>query len=210
MSAAPAASAAPRAAERRTADMRVAAEWVGEGARVLDLGCGRGVLLAHLARTRGADVVGVDLDPDKVVECVRRGVTAHQGDMLEFLRGFPDAAFDHVICSRTVEELHDPGAVLLEAARVGRSVLVGFVNGGYWRNRVAHLLGGRRVRNEVYPQPWWASRPHNPVTALDIGEFCGAHGLRIARRALLRGDWRTPCVVLPGLRAGYVVLEIRR
>ena len=44
--------------------------------------------------------------------CVRRGVTAYQGDMMTFMRTFPDAHFDRVICSRTLEEVGDPAAVI--------------------------------------------------------------------------------------------------
>ena len=36
--------------------------------------------------------VGVDLEFEKISACVKRGITAYQGDMLEFMRGFTDGA----------------------------------------------------------------------------------------------------------------------
>ena len=110
----------PRTAEKRTVDMQVIGDWVEPGARVLDLGCGQGALLGYLVQSKQVSAVGVDLDFAKVTACVRRGLQAYQGDMTRFMRDFPDKHFDRVICSRTVQELADPAAVILEALRVGQ------------------------------------------------------------------------------------------
>src|SRR5690349_13603592 len=115
-------------AVKRTVDMQIIADWVEPRSRVLDLGCGRGVLLDMLAQTKDVLAVGVDLDFEKISAWIRRGITAYQGDMMEFMRAFPDNHFDRVICSRTLEEVGDPAAVIDEALRVGRAVTVGFVN----------------------------------------------------------------------------------
>ena len=184
---------ASRAPEKRTVDMQIIGDWVSPETRVLDLGCGAGALLDYLVQTKRVSAVGVDLDVDRITACIRRGLTAYQGDMTAFMRAFPDKHFDRVICSRTVQELADPAAVILEALRVGRAVTVGFVNHGFWKNRLNALVQGRKIRNEVYTTEWFESRPSNPVTVLDFERFCAAKGIRIARRAHLAGDWRTPC-----------------
>jgi len=93
--------------EKRTVDMQIIGDWVEPGSRVLDLGCGRGVLLDYLQQTKQVRGLGVDLDFQKILGCVRRGVTAYQGDMEAFMHAFPDRFFDRVICSRTVQELTD-------------------------------------------------------------------------------------------------------
>ena len=111
------------------------------------------------------------------------------------MRAFPDAFFDRVICSRTVQELSAPAAVILEALRVGRALTVGFVNHGYWKNRLDAFFLGRKPRNPVYTTDWFESRPANPVTVDDFEQFCAAKGIRIARRALLRGDWKSRCAL---------------
>ncbi len=193
---------------KRTVDMQIIADWVEPSSRVLDLGCGRGVLLESLVQTKQVFAVGVDLDFDKITSCVRRGLTAYQGDMLAYMAAFPDAHFDRVICSRTLEEVPDPSAVIAEALRVGRVVTVGFVNHGYWKNRYDTLLHGRKPRNPVYPQPWHESSPANPATLADFEEFCAERGYRIVRRAVLRGDWHTPCRAFPNLLAGYALYDL--
>ena len=200
----------PRNAEKRTVDMQVIGDWVEPGARVLDLGCGQGALLGYLVQSKQVSAVGVDLDFAKVTACVRRGLCAYQGDMTRFMRDFPEKHFDRVICSRTVQELADPASVILEALRVGRAVTVGFVNHGFWKNRLNALLQGSKIRNEVYTTEWFESRPSNPVTVLDFERFCAAKGIRISRRAHLAGDWRSPCSALPNLLAGYALYDLAR
>lgn len=197
-------------AEKRTVDMEIIGEWVEPGTHVLDLGCGRGALLTYLTQTKQTKGIGVDLDFHKISDCVRRGVTAYQGDMLGFMRTFADHHFDRVICSRTVQELDDPAGVIAEALRVGRAVTVGFVNHGFWKNRVDALLRGRKTRNAVYTTEWFESRPSNPVTILDFEHFCASKGIRINRRVHLLGDWKTRCPLLPNLFAGYALYELTK
>ena len=47
---------------KRTVDMQIIGSWVEPRSRVLDLGCGRGVLLEYLVQTKDVHAVGVDLD----------------------------------------------------------------------------------------------------------------------------------------------------
>ena len=197
-------------AEKRTVDMQIIGEWVEPSSRVLDLGCGPGVLLDYLAQTKQVSGIGVDLDFRRITACVARGLSAYQGDMTGFMREFPDRHFDRVICSRTVQELDDPTGVILEALRVGRALTVGFVNHGFWKNRVDALVRGRKVRNDVYTTEWFESRPANPVTIADFEYFCAAKGIRIVRRVHLGGNWRTPCRTLPNLFAGYALYDLAR
>lgn len=200
----------PPPLQKRTIDMEIIGEWVEPRSRVVDLGCGDGDLLAYLKQTKEISEVGVDLDFAKIRACVRRGVAAYQGDMTSFLRAFPDRHFDRVICSRTVHELADPTEVLAEALRAGRAVTVGFVNHGFWKNRLGMLLRGRKIRNAVYPTDWFESRPANPVTIADFEHFCRVKSIRVARRVHLLGDWKRRCALLPNLFAGYALYDLAR
>ncbi|HEX2100905.1 MAG TPA: methionine biosynthesis protein MetW [Candidatus Synoicihabitans sp.] len=193
---------------KRTVDMQVIADWVAPNSRVLDLGCGRGVLLASLVQSKNVFGVGVDLEFDKIASCIRRGLTAYQGDMMAFMRSFPSDHFDRVICSRTLEEVAAPAEVIAEALRVGRAITVGFVNHAYWKNRVDNLVRGRKPRNAVYTTAWFESRPANPITIADFEDFCATKGYQIARRVHLRGDWKQPCTVRPNLLAGYALYDL--
>jgi methionine biosynthesis protein MetW len=199
-----------RQIEKRTVDMQIIGDWVEPNTRVLDLGCGRGVLLDYLTQTKQVSGIGVDLDFAKISACVSRGLTAYQGDMTQFLRAFPEKHFDRVICSRTVQELADPTSVILEALRAGRALTVGFVNHGFWKNRINTLVQGRKIRNEVYKTEWFESRPANPLTIADFEHFCEVKGIRIARRAHLAGNWHEPCRTLPNLFAGFALYDLSK
>src|SRR5258707_4735061 len=55
-------------------DFELIASWIPERARVLDLGCGDGVLLAGLSATHSVNGYGVEIDAAGVAASVRNGV----------------------------------------------------------------------------------------------------------------------------------------
>jgi len=106
--------------------------FIGDASRhlpVLDLGCGPGVFL-DLLRERGRSARGIELDPDAAAACRRRGLDVVQADLLEFLRGEPEASYAAVYCSHVLEHFAygDACRLLEEARRVlipdGRIVVV--------------------------------------------------------------------------------------
>jgi len=194
--------------KKRQADFQIIARWVNKGESVLDLGCGRGVLLEYLKHKKSAYGVGVDIDFDKILSCVRRGVPAYQGDILSILKNFPDDSFDRVIFSRTVEQLDDPDAILAEGLRVGKRVTVGFVNSGFWVNRFSSFLRGRRTINEVYKKPWYESQPSNRFSVDEFEDFCRFRKIIVENRVFLSGDWSSKCSLLPNLFSGYAIYDL--
>jgi methionine biosynthesis protein MetW len=199
----------PRRHIKRETDLQIISGWIGSRQRVLDIGCGRGVLLEHLMRTHEARALGVDISPEKVQACVKRGVPVYHGNADELLHEFPDQSFDWIILSRTVQELDRPGELIRESLRVAGHVAVGFVNHGYWLNRWHTLLSGSRPTNEVFPLDWDAGGPYNPVTVAGFTAFAARAGIQIANTVFLRGDWRTPIRTRPNLLAGYALFHLQ-
>ena len=70
---------------KKKIELKAVCEWVGEGSRVLDLGCGRGILLYELVRRRNIYAVGVDSDFEKISLCMKKGVSAYHGDIMDML-----------------------------------------------------------------------------------------------------------------------------
>ena len=196
--------------QKRQVDFQVIAEWVDPGSSVLDLGCGRGVLLEFLKTTKDVYGVGVDVDQRKASACVKRGIPVFQGDVDQVLSRFSQKSFDRVIFSRTVEELVHPKRTLNRALEVGRSVTVGFINHGFWVNRLNLAIKGRRTINDVYPKPWQDTRPRNPFSLIEFEDFCRDENIQVCRRRCLGGNWTADQNFLPNLFAGYVIYDLEK
>jgi methionine biosynthesis protein MetW len=196
--------------KRRQVDFQIIARWVREGDRVLDLGCGRGVLLEYLKQKKSVYGVGVDISFERILSCVKRGVPAYHGDVRTLLATFDDDSFDRVIFSRSVELLDEPDAILAEGLRVGKRVTVGFVNHGFWLNRMNFLFKGQRTVNEVYPRPWYETLRSNPFSVGEFDRFCASRQIRIENRVCLAGDWSRRSKCLPNLFAGYAIYDLSK
>lgn len=199
----------PQAA-RKDVDLQIITDWIPEKSKVLDLGCGRGLLLEHLQRQKQVYGVGVDLNPVKIRAAIGRGINVYQGEMMELMKEFPAHYFDQVVLSRTLEDLARPEHIIREALRVGRSLIVGFVNHGYWLNRLHFAWHGHRIRNTVYPEPWYRSDLVNPITLRAFEKFCAEAELRIDRKVALRGSWKDSINLCSNLLAGYGLYQISR
>jgi methionine biosynthesis protein MetW len=107
-------------------DIELIAGLVPKGARVLDLGCGNGELLALLERERGCSGYGIEIDDANVLACHRRGVNVIQLNLEDGLALFEDQSFDVVLQLDTLQHLKNTERMLRETARVGRVGIVSF------------------------------------------------------------------------------------
>jgi methionine biosynthesis protein MetW len=190
-------------------DLVAVAELVHPNEKVLDLGCGDGILLRHLIDTKQIVGRGVELSEAGVLACVRKGVSVRQGDLHEGLGDYPDASFDSVILSYTIPYLNDPAFVVKEMLRVGNRAIVSFPNWGHWRCRLSMLFTGRMPTTPGLPQPWDLSPRARPLTVSDFGDFCIRNNIRITQEIYLQGARRIPVRKDKNLRATTAIFELR-
>jgi methionine biosynthesis protein MetW len=169
-------------------DLRLIADLVEPDTRVLDVGCSDGALLAFLARTKQVDARGIELSQTGVHECVSRGLAVVQGDADTDLAIYPDASFDYVILSQTIQAMRDPRQVLANMLRIGRFGIVSFTNYAYWRSRWQLMLRGRMPMARCLPEPWYATSNIHPCTLEDFERLCAELGLEIRTRICLAGS----------------------
>ena len=159
-------------------DLEIIASLVPRGARVLDLGCGTGELLAHLQQHQGCTGYGIELDDANVHACVQRGINVIQLNLEEGLRLFDDASFDVVLQLDTLQHLRNTAHMLRETARVGRIGIVSFPNFAHWPNRVS-VLGGRMPVTKVLPYEWYDTPNIRVGTYADFEVLARKDGLTI-------------------------------
>ena len=165
-------------------DLRLIADLVTSGARVLDIGCSDGALLGHLTQAKGTDARGIELSQAGVKDCLSRGLSVVQGDAETDLHLYPDGSFDYVILSQAIQAMRRPDHVVDEMLRIGRFGVVSFINYAHWRARW-HLVRGRMPRTATTAEPWYASPNIRPCTLEDFELLCAELGVVIERRVCL-------------------------
>lgn len=87
-----------------------------ENQRIVDVGCGGGILTEELAR-HGADATGIDLSEDLIdiadLHGLESGITVHyQKISAEELASQQPESFDHVTCMEMLEHVPNPGSII--------------------------------------------------------------------------------------------------
>lgn len=160
-------------------DLKHIASLVPEGARVLDVGCGEGELLAMLRDTRGAYARGLELSREGVSASVAKGLSVVQGDADTDLSEYPAGGFDYVILTRTVQAVRRPDVTLADALRIGTRAIVSFPNFGYWRVRASLLAKGRMPVSRALPDRWYETENIHLCTIADFADLCRDRGWTI-------------------------------
>ncbi len=159
------------AAAAGRADFATIAGWVGHGARVLDLGCGDGSLLAYLARERDVDRLRRrDRRRRRARERAATASTCCRATSRRGLAGFDDASFDCVILSQTLQAMRRIEAIVAEMLRVGREAIVTFPNFGHWSHRL-QILRGRMPVSKALPYQWYDTPNIHLCTVADFDAF---------------------------------------
>lgn len=163
---------------------RAVKRYIPEGARVLDVGCGRGELMRMLSKT-GYDMYGCDTDD----ECVRMGSQYGRVQKMAVENVSPDRfdeKFDCVIMSHVLEHVDDPREAVGHLESVSRGPIVISVPNPYYLPFIGNALFRRDIThvNRAHLRSWdWS----HFRTFIEVG--CSLEVI----------DWYYDCVALPVL-----------
>ncbi len=136
-------------------DLDAIAGMVQPGQRVLDLGCGNGELLALLQTQKCILGYGLENDPDKLTQCLAKGVDVLEQDLDLGLGNFHTDSFDLVILAETLQAMRRPDLMLDEMLRIGRECIVTLPNMSHWSCRLHLLARGRMPVSRHLPYRWF-------------------------------------------------------
>lgn len=161
------------------------------GKRVLDVGCGGGLLAEGMAR-RGARVTGIDLAPEALA--VARLHAAESGIGVEYRRvavedlaGAEPGGFDLVTCLEMLEHVPDPAGVVAALARLvrpGGDVVCSTINRNA-RSFALAIVGAEYVMRLL---PMGTHRYARLIKPSELSRWARAAGLELAELAGLQYD----------------------
>jgi methionine biosynthesis protein MetW len=190
-------------------DLAAIERLVPPGARVLDVGCGDGALMAALRDGKGIDARGIELSREGVEAAVARGLSVVQGDAETDLADYPSAAFDYAILSQTIQATSRPDKVLDQLLRVGARAIVSFPNFAHWQVRLQLLFGGRMPMTRSLPVEWYETANTHFCTIDDFRALVAAKGL-VAERALFLARGQSRPALGANLLAEQAIFVLRR
>lgn len=166
-------------------ELELISEWIRPGARVLDLGCGDGALLAYLHEHRQVTGYGLEIDTSNIVTCIQAGVNVIHADLEAGLEDFSDSSFDYVLMTQTLQTVRHTEPLLDEMLRVGRQGIVTFPNFGFWRSRVQIALHGLMPVSKTLPYEWYNTPNVHLFTLCDFEKLCKIKHIDILQRLVL-------------------------
>ena len=160
-------------------DLKLIADLIEPGSRVLDVGCADGALLDYLATTRGVDGRGLELSQQGVNACVAKGLFVIQGDADSDLHEYPDQSFDYVVLSKTLQAVHRPRDLLVDLLRIGKRAVVTIPNFGHWRVRLDLLRRGRMPVTKTLDKSWYDTSNIHFCTIADLFDLIEAESIKV-------------------------------
>ena len=169
--------------ERR--DLRAIFEIIKPNSKVLDLGCGDGLLLRELVLKKKIEGLGIEISIEKIKICLNNGISVIQEDLNEGLKDFKENTFDYIVLSQTLEYIAHPIYLIQEMLRVGKKVVISFENLAYWKNRFTFLLNGDLRRSRANDHSLFFRKKIQILTVKKFYDFCSYNKIQTSNQIYL-------------------------
>ena len=166
-------------------EFEVISQIIQNNKRVLDVGCGDGVLMEYLKNHQQNDVRGLEPQKELVQKSIAKGLSVIQGDAEKELFQFPKKSFDYVVLSQTLQAFLNPEEVLNQLLRIGKQTIVTIPNFGYWKVRLHLLFKGTMPVTKNLPNEWYNTPNLHMCTIRDFVNFCEEKKIKIDRSLCL-------------------------
>ncbi|QJB32334.1 methyltransferase domain-containing protein [Chitinophaga oryzae] len=180
------------------------------GSKVLDLGCGNGLLIEAMQQEKQCQCKGMELSESGVDICRQKGLDVISGRIDETLP-YGDNEFDVAVCNVTIQMVMYPEKLLAEMKRVSRYQIVSFPNFAYFINRFDMLFNGRMPRRMLFGYHWYNTGHIHQLSVRDYDELLLAVGGLQKKRKLYVSAGFKLIDLLGGLFPGWfrktVILE---
>ncbi len=147
--------------------------------RLLDVGSGDGSVMWALKNRKNVSGICLDLDFDKVVECMRKGLPAIQLDVDIGLGIIADDTFDCVLLNETIQQLRSALQAVKQIIRISNNGVISFPNFAYFVYRLSLFFTGKLPVSGSLPFEWYNTPNIHLVTVKDFQNLCERHNINI-------------------------------
>ena len=169
-------------------EFQIISELVKNNSRVLDVGCGDGILMKYLKDNKNVDSRGLEISKEKVQECIAEGLSVIEGNAEDDLKQFPDLSFEYAILGQTLQAFYKPEKVIDDLLRVSKKAIITIPNFGYWKIRIHLLLKGTMPVNKHLPNEWYNTPNLHMCTIKDFVNFCNKKNINLFRSIALHEE----------------------
>ena len=169
-------------------EFKIISELIENNTRVLDVGCGDGILMKYLKDNKNVDSRGLEISKEKVQMCIAEGLSVIEGNAEDDLKQFPDLSFEYAILGQTLQAFYKPEKVIDDLLRVSKKAIITIPNFGYWKIRIHLLLKGTMPVNKHLPNEWYNTPNLHMCTIKDFVNFCNKKNINLVRSIALHEE----------------------
>lgn len=189
-------------------DHRIILGMIESHSAVLDLGCGTGELLSIFIKEKNVRGQGIEIDEKAIYKCVAKGLTVSHEDIDSGLAEYNDKSFDYVVLNQSLQQIRNVNAVLEDALRVGKRVIVGFPNFTYYKARLQIFFYGKTPVTGALPYQLYETPNLHFLSISDFISFCQLKKISIEKSLFL--NKKRNIAILPNLFAQIGIFLISK